>query len=95
LTPAYDLVSTKLVIPNGIFALPLDGRRTKIRRADWLKFAHYCGLDEAIAPGEMMRLLEALPAAEELVNRSYLPPDMKPKLIDILRRNSEILAQTP
>lgn len=91
LTPAYDLVCSELVIKNDAFALPLEGRRTGLDRAAWLRYARYCGLEESAAVAEMTNLVGATPWSEALIGRSYLPLDMKPQLVAVLRRNSAIL----
>lgn len=92
LTPAYDLVSSELIIPKDSFALPLGGRRTRLDKRAWLEFARYCGLDEGVARAEMTRLVRALAPAESIIDRSYLPADMKERLTALLRRTSAALA---
>lgn len=91
LTPAYDLVSSELVIDGDAFALPLAGKRKRLTRATWEGFAAYCGIAGDAASAEFQRLVDALPAAEALVSRSYLPDDMKPRLVEVLQRTSAIL----
>ena len=49
LSPAYDLVCTRLVIPDDQLALPVGGKRERLTRHDWLDFAKYAGLPERSA----------------------------------------------
>lgn len=39
LTQTYDLVAKNLVIPNDPLALLVSGKKTNLRRNDWLEFA--------------------------------------------------------
>jgi serine/threonine-protein kinase HipA len=91
LTPVYDLVCSELVILHDSFALPLDGRRTKLDRAAWEKFARYCGIRADDAAAEIGHLVGSLPSAEALVGRSHLPGEMKARLVDVLHRTTDTL----
>jgi serine/threonine-protein kinase HipA len=92
LTPAYDLVSTQLVIPDDPLALPVSGKKTRLRRGDWLELAEYCGLPRTVST----RLLAAQAAHRDkgsaLIGRSYLPEEQQTAFIDLLRERSEALA---
>src|SRR5690606_29429207 len=46
LTPAYDLLSSRLVIPNDRLALPMVRKDDHLTRGTWLEFARYCQLPE-------------------------------------------------
>ncbi len=77
LTPAYDLVSSRLVIPDDRLALPVDGRQDHLTRGTWLTFAEYCQIPEKVALRVLAAQREALPKAHELIARSFLPEDQK------------------
>ena len=76
-TPAYDLLSTRLVIPNDTLALPILGRKDNLKRSTWLKFADYCQLPEKIALRVLDKQASALDEATKLIERSFLPADQK------------------
>lgn len=86
LTPAYDLVSTELVIEGDDFALTLGGKRSRFKRADWLGFARYAGVQGAEV--ELARLCEGEAAARSIIDRSFLPADMKERLAVLLAQRS-------
>ncbi|MBK9117992.1 MAG: HipA domain-containing protein [Phycisphaerales bacterium] len=44
LTPAYDLLSTRLVIPNDPLALSVVGKKSKLTVDTWREFAQHCGI---------------------------------------------------
>ena len=50
LAPAYDLLSTRLVIPAKDdpeeFAMPMNGKKSNFKEADFLKFTESAGLNE-------------------------------------------------
>jgi len=77
LTPAYDLVSTHLVIPGDPLALPIGGKKAHLVRSDWLHLADYCKLPRAIAERILGEQENATEQAMNWVHRSFLPPDQK------------------
>lgn len=77
LTPAYDLLCTRLVIPNDTLALPIDGRKDDLHRNTWLRFAEYCQLPEKTATRVLDRQSSILDGAMRLIERSFLPDDQK------------------
>ncbi|MEX2120581.1 MAG: HipA domain-containing protein [Pirellulales bacterium] len=77
LTPAYDLVCTRLVIPDDPLALPVTGKRDNLDRDCWLRFAAYCGLPEKTALRVLKKQASVLAEASALVDRSFLPADQK------------------
>ena len=91
LSPAYDLVCTKLVIPNDTLSLPIGGRNKKLTRRKWLEFAEYCKIPERAAKASLSAQIEALEPAVKLVERSFLADAMKEKYEAILRKNTSTL----
>jgi len=77
LTPAYDLVCTRLIIPDDQLALPLQGKKDNLRRGVWRRFAEYCGLPEKVALRVLNTQAAALDEATKLIDRSFLPDDQK------------------
>lgn len=84
LTPAYDLVCTRLVIPDDHLAIPILGKADRLTRANWLAFAEYCALPEKTAARVLAEFAAALPAAAALVERSFLPVEQKQSLHDLI-----------
>lgn len=92
LSPAYDLVCTRLVIPNDTLAMPIGGRDRNLTRRKWLNFADYCQIPEKAAKRVISEQIKALKPALHLISASYLPDDMKQQYQDIVRENTDILA---
>jgi serine/threonine-protein kinase HipA len=91
LSPAYDLICSRLVIAEDPLALPVGGKKDKLTRADWLKFAGYCKIPERAALRILGELRDALPACLALVDRSPLPEKMKESYADLLRSRTTTL----
>lgn len=91
LTPAYDLVATRLVIPDDELAMPIQGRTKKLKRTTWRKFAKYCNLPDRVFENALARQIDALPKALELIERSPLVKYMREALVDHLSARTKIL----
>jgi serine/threonine-protein kinase HipA len=77
LTPAYDLVCTRLVIPDDQLALPLQGKKDNLRRGVWRRFAEYCALPDKVAVRLLDKQVSALEDATALIDRGFLPDDQQ------------------
>lgn len=79
LAPAYDLLNTTIVNPKDKeeLALPLSGRKTKLRVADFLNTARTIGLEESVVLRLIKALQEALPKWQVLIQSSFLDENMK------------------
>jgi serine/threonine-protein kinase HipA len=77
LSPAYDLVCTRLVIEDDDLALPVNGKKSKLTRADWVAFGDYCGLRPAVIERVIGDLDAALPGAAALVDGAPLTDTAK------------------
>ena len=88
LTPAYDLVCTRLVIPNDPLALPIVGKKDWLDRTDWLEFAKYCALPEKPATRVLDELVAVLPKAIALIDQSFLPAEQRKEFSDVITERS-------
>lgn len=92
LTPAYDLVCTRLVIADDPLALPACGKKENFDRADWLRFAEYCHLPTKTAGRVLDTQANALDEALVLLNRSFLPTTMKQTYAKLVQERTAALA---
>ena len=93
LSPAYDLLSTRLVIPDDELALPVGGSK-RLGRKRWLALATSCRLPPRVADRVMAEIGAATAQAEELIEASLLPEDMKHAYRDLVRERGKVLAAT-
>ena len=93
LTPAYDLLCTRLPIPSDrSLALSICGKKSNLTRKVWLEFARYCQIPERAAQHLIVEQVDALDSAVEFIGASYLPGDLKVEYEAILRENIGVLA---
>lgn len=78
LTPAYDMLSTAIVMPEDTeeLALTLNGKKRKLRKTDFIKSITASGVDEKVIDNIARRFSRALPKWFELIDRSFLPLDL-------------------
>jgi serine/threonine-protein kinase HipA len=91
LSPAYDLLCTRLVLPNDQLALSVDGRKDRLTVGTWMNFASYCGIPERAAQRVLSEILAVTDAAKQLVSRSYLSAELKAEYLSLIDRQSETL----
>jgi serine/threonine-protein kinase HipA len=74
LSPAYDLVSSRLVIPAEAeeLALTLNGKRNRLQRADFLAFANNAGIAATYAESKIAELLSCDDAFLKMIRASTL-----------------------
>ena len=78
LTPAYDLLSTSIVLPEDDeeLALTLNGKKKKIKRADFEKAMLDSGMDEKAIEKLFKKFAKTLSKWYALIEESFLPKDM-------------------
>lgn len=87
LTPAYDLLSTALVIPEDTeeLALTLCGKKRKLSRRHFLEAMAASGLDEKVCDNIFARFGRILPEWEDFICKSFLPQDMQVGYIELIK----------
>ena len=81
LAPAYDLLSTRLVIPEKDapeeMALTINGKKNKLKFEDFASFAKNIGLNAKQFRTACDQLAASLPVLFALVQKSFLPEELK------------------
>lgn len=79
LTPAYDLLSTALAMPEDDeeLALTLNGKKKRIKREDFEKAMLDSGMDDKAIANIFNRFVKAIPKWHKLIDESFLPTDFK------------------
>lgn len=79
LTPAYDLLSTAIAMPEDDeeLALTLNGKKKRIKREDFEKAMRDSGMDEKAITNLFVRFSKAVPKWHDLINASFLPADLQ------------------
>ena len=93
LSPAYDLLPVNANMPadKEQFALAMNGKKTNIKKGDFLKFADTCGISRQTAEKIIKSLVKFTPKWLEMCDESLLPSDLKERLKNIIIERTEIL----
>jgi serine/threonine-protein kinase HipA len=79
LAPAYDLVATKLVIPQDTeeTALTINGKKRNITLNDLKGFAKSLGLNEKTLQNSLDKIQSSIPLLLDFINQSFLTDQLK------------------
>lgn len=92
LAPAYDLVNTRLVIPDDPLALPIGGKKSHLRRGSWMDFADYCQIPRRAAERVLLRQISAVGEMNWSIERSFLSAELKAQYKAIVGEHVSALA---
>lgn len=93
LAPAYDLLSTKLVIPedNEELALTLNGKKRKLKRIDFDSLLKSFKVDEKAIKNVYEKFSKVLPQWYDFIDISFLPEPMKEEYKQLICERATIL----
>ena len=79
LTPAYDMLSTALVMPEDIeeLALTLNGKKRKIKKADFVASMQASGLEDKVINNIFAKFTKVKDKWFAFIDLSFLPDEMK------------------
>ncbi len=79
LTPAYDLLNVAIANPNDQeeLALPLSGRKSRLKLDDFLRAGTTMGLEHNVVVRLVENMHRALPKWRSLISDSFLSDEMK------------------
>lgn len=89
--PAYDLLCTKIAMPDDKeeMALTLNGRKRKLARKDFDALAANLKIPVRSAENIYSRFGQCIGLSERWINNSFLPAGMKEKYWEILLQNAK------
>ena len=93
LTPAYDMLSTALAMPEDPeeLALNLNGKKRKLKKSDFVTAMQASGLEEKIIENLFKKFLKTEGRWMEFIEISFLPEDMRIGYKEIIREKLEQL----
>ena len=94
LSKAYDLLPVNIILSEDKeeFALTLNGKKTNIRKKDFVIFAKECGISEIAARKMIQKIVSLKPVYIDMVNESYIPQDEKQSFINLINDRCKVLA---
>lgn len=86
LSAAYDLLPVNILMleDKEEFALTMNGKKTNLRRNDFLHFAEQCGIARSAAEKIIGKVLSAEDDYLSLCNDSFLPDDLRALLKELI-----------
>ena len=85
LSPAYDLLSTLLVLPDEEeSALTINGKKNRLKRTDFDSVAKSLQINEKTVITIYQRFAKILPIWQQWIERSFLPTEMKKQYSDLI-----------
>ena len=93
LSPAYDLLPVNVIMPedNEEFALALNGKKTHIRKKDFLVFADECEITKTSAEKMIAKIVSMKPKYIEMCSNSSLPEHLKESFIELINKRCRVL----
>ncbi|MDR1757612.1 MAG: HipA domain-containing protein, partial [Bacteroidales bacterium] len=88
LTPAYDLLSTALAMPEDTeeLALTLNGKKRKLRISDFETAFVQSGLDKKVAENISAKYKRIIPKWLGFIENSFLTKELQEKYIELINR---------
>ncbi|MGI5971948.1 MAG: type II toxin-antitoxin system HipA family toxin [Oscillospiraceae bacterium] len=92
LSPAYDLLPVNIIMPEDEeqFALTMNGKKTNIRKNDFLVFADECDISRSAAEKMIGKLVSMKHNLIIMCRESLLPEDLKEHFISLIEERSKI-----
>lgn len=89
LTPAYDLLSTKLVLPadSEELALTLNGKKKKIKKSDFVVAMNSTGLEDKIIENVFNKFDHLQSKWEEFIDVSFIQETTKERYKELIHEN--------
>ena len=91
LSPAYDLLPVNIVMPEDKeeTALTLNGKKTRIKRDDFIAMAAKTGLNRKATDNIIASVIRCKGDAEAIIKKSYLSDEMKNAFIALMEERME------
>lgn len=96
LSPAYDLLPVNVVMPEDKeqFALAMNGKKSNIRRKDFLVFADKCGISRISAEKMIAGVVTQKNKFISMCSESLLPAYLKERFIALIEERAKVFETT-
>ena len=93
LSPAYDLLATSLLVPNDAeeMALTVNGKKAKLKRADFLALATSLSLAPRARDNAFRRIGMKIPAMFDVIDSCFMSVKMKKNFKKVIESRAAIL----
>lgn len=93
LTPTYDLISTKLAMPEDTeeLALTLNGKKRKLTKNDFVNAMKNSGLNDKTIQNIFAKIIGSRDLWFDFIDSSFLPNEMKLSYKELIDKNIQTL----
>jgi serine/threonine-protein kinase HipA len=97
LAPAYDLLATRLAMPEDReqSALTINGKKNRLNRNDFDQLALALGIGPRPSERVYQKILNKLPQMEELIGQSFLPIELQEEYKQLLAERARLIGAVP
>lgn len=95
LTPAYDMLSTTLVMPEDTeeLALTLNGKKRKLKKNDFVTSMQASGLEEKVIENIFSKFLKVQDKWMDFIDASFLPEEIKERYKCIISEKMKVFSK--
>ena len=93
LSPAYDLLPVNVIMPEDTeeFALALGGKKTHIRKKDFIVFAEECEIPKTSAEKMIAKIVSLKSKYQEMCDSSLLSQQLKERFSELIEKRCKML----
>lgn len=93
LSPAYDLLSTRLLMPEDKeeMALTVNGKKARIKRHDFAALGKNLQIPEKAVNNSFARLLKHIPKMKDVVKNSFLSAELQKCFNEVIDERAKVL----
>ncbi|MBE9574388.1 MAG: HipA domain-containing protein [Proteobacteria bacterium] len=90
LSPAYDIVNSRLVLPEEKedMCLSLQGKKNRLSGGDFRRLSEHFGLTRKQLDNSLARLNELKPSIEKMIEESFLSQRLKDRFFEIFKERT-------
>jgi serine/threonine-protein kinase HipA len=94
LAPFYDLLATKLLLPEDKeeTALTINGKKNKLKKDDFLVLGKNLLLSDKVVRKSFERILKPIPDMKKLIEKSFVSRDLQKEYGKLIDSRGKVLA---
>ncbi len=94
LSPAYDLLSTRLLMAEDKeeMALTVNGKKARIKREDFIALGKNLEIPDKAIDNSFLRLLKHIPEMKDVIKNSFLSAELQKRYNELLDNRAKALA---
>ncbi|MCJ7593402.1 MAG: HipA domain-containing protein [Desulfobacterales bacterium] len=96
LSPAYDILSSRLALPEEKeeMCLSVQGKKHRLTMKDFIRLSEHFGLTGKQADNSLGRLNELRPGIEAMIEGSFLKASLKEKFLELFKERTALIFGT-